>query len=60
MSAQAEEVVASAATLARMAEQLDELVARFRIEAGEPEGPVAVAGSPASRVAPVRRGRTAA
>jgi methyl-accepting chemotaxis protein len=34
MSAQAEEVVASAQSLASMAAQLDELVARFRLEAG--------------------------
>jgi hypothetical protein len=35
MSAQAEEVVASAATLSEMAQQLDELVARFRLRSGE-------------------------
>jgi methyl-accepting chemotaxis protein len=36
MSAQAQEVVASAATLAAMAKGLDELVAHFRLQAGEP------------------------
>ena len=36
MSAQAEEVVASAAMLSEMARGLDELVARFRLESGEP------------------------
>ena len=36
MSAQAQEVVASAATLAEMAVALDELVARFRLEASAP------------------------
>ena len=36
MSAQAEEVVASAASLAQMASNLDDLVARFRLQAGEP------------------------
>jgi methyl-accepting chemotaxis protein len=36
MSAQAEEVVASAATLAEMAAGLDELVARFRLQVGDP------------------------
>jgi methyl-accepting chemotaxis protein len=35
MSAQAQEVVASAATLAEMARGLDDLVARFRLAAGE-------------------------
>ncbi|MHB8960862.1 MAG: hypothetical protein ACYDAN_14720, partial [Candidatus Limnocylindrales bacterium] len=40
MSAQAEEVVASAATLADMASQLDALVARFKLEhhAASPAG----------------------
>ena len=37
MSAQAEEVVASASTLSEMAQGLDELVARFRLQAGDPE-----------------------
>jgi methyl-accepting chemotaxis protein len=41
MSAQAEEVVASAATLSEMAQGLDELVARFRLQSGDP----AVAGN---------------
>ena len=36
MSAQAEEVVASAATLSEMAQGLDELVARFRLQSGDP------------------------
>jgi methyl-accepting chemotaxis protein len=36
MSAQAEEVVASAATLSEMAQGLDELVARFRLQDGDP------------------------
>jgi len=36
MSAQAEEVVASAASLAQMASNLDDLVARFRLQPGEP------------------------
>jgi len=35
MASQAQEVVASAATLAEMARGLDELVARFRLRAGE-------------------------
>ena len=39
MSAQAEEVVASAATLAEMAAQLDELVARFRLKSTDGVGP---------------------
>jgi hypothetical protein len=42
MSAQAEEVVASAATLSEMAQQLDELVARFRLRSGDTAGPVNV------------------
>ena len=33
MSAQAEEVVASAASLAQMAQELESLVARFRLDA---------------------------
>jgi methyl-accepting chemotaxis protein len=37
MSAQAEQVVASAAALAEMAQGLDELVARFRLQSGDPE-----------------------
>jgi methyl-accepting chemotaxis protein len=36
MSAQAEEVVASAATLSEMAQGLDELVARFKLQSGDP------------------------
>jgi len=36
MSAQAEQVVASAAALAEMAQSLDELVARFRLQTGDP------------------------
>jgi hypothetical protein len=36
MSAQAEEVVASAATHAEIARTLDELVARFRLDANAP------------------------
>jgi methyl-accepting chemotaxis protein len=39
MSAQAEEVVSAAAALAEMAHGLDELVARFRLEADEPVAP---------------------
>ena len=39
MSAQAEEVVASAATLAEMAAQLDELVARFRLKSTDGVSP---------------------
>lgn len=42
MSAQAEEVVASAATLSEMAQQLDELVARFRLQAGDAAAPTKV------------------
>ncbi|MGD0123091.1 MAG: hypothetical protein ABSC46_11090 [Candidatus Limnocylindrales bacterium] len=42
MSAQAEEVVASAVTLAEMAQGLDELVARFRLRANAPEAPANV------------------
>jgi hypothetical protein len=41
-SAQTEEVVASAATLAEMAQGLDELVARFRLQANAPEAPTNV------------------
>jgi methyl-accepting chemotaxis protein len=37
MSSQAEEVVAAAASLAEMASQLGELVARFRLRAGDPQ-----------------------
>jgi methyl-accepting chemotaxis protein len=37
MSAQAEEVVASAETLAEMAQGMDNLVARFRLQATDPE-----------------------
>ncbi len=36
MAGQAQEVVASAASLAEMARSLDQLVAHFRLEAGEP------------------------
>lgn len=38
MSGQAQEVVASAASLAEMARSLDELVAHFRLQVGEPGG----------------------
>jgi methyl-accepting chemotaxis protein len=53
MSAQAEEVVTSAAALSRMAEQLDKLVARFRIDdADTVEAPAPnVMGLPRSRAA---------
>jgi hypothetical protein len=54
ITAQVEEVVASAASLAEMAAQLDELVARFRLDgAAVPDRPVAI--SPASRVERSRR-----
>jgi hypothetical protein len=36
MAGQAQEVVASAASLAEMARSLDELVAHFRLQVGEP------------------------
>jgi hypothetical protein len=54
MTAQVEEVVASAASLAEMAAQLDELVARFRLDGtAAADGPVAI--SPALRVERARR-----
>ena len=40
MSAQAEEVVAAAQSLAQMASTLDELVARFKLTQSEPESVV--------------------
>ena len=54
MTAQVEEVVASAASLAEMAEQLDDLVARFRLDgAAAADGPAAI--SPESGVKRVRK-----
>jgi hypothetical protein len=57
MSAQAEEVVASAATLAEMAQQLDALVARFKLEQASAR---AAAAAPARGGAEVIQRRRAA
>ena len=43
MSAQAEEVVASASSLAQMADELDEVVARFVLEAAKGAAPTSIA-----------------
>jgi methyl-accepting chemotaxis protein len=64
MAAQVEEVVASAASLKEMAGELDALVARFKLDAGEGQrtgsGPVALDGRRGSAATPESRGRRAA
>jgi hypothetical protein len=55
MSAQAEEVVASAAVLADMAQQLDGMVARFKLAAGAAVASAGAQGTAGGQVVQRRR-----